>query len=101
MAKKSSTKTPKMTMTYAILALALNAVIIPGLGTFAVGIKRKGIRQMVVYGVGWLLMVLGMIGLFTGTNWLVLFLVVGWIVMILGWIWALMTGIQLVKVSKH
>lgn len=64
----------------AILALILNVIVLPGLGTVIAGDTNVGVTQLVLFLVGIPLS----------------FILIGIPLMIGMWIWALITGIQLV-----
>lgn len=73
----------KPTQTMAIVALLLNILVLPGLGTLIAGRTKTGIWQIVLAVVS--------IPLF--------FVFVGFLTGLAAWIWGLVTGIQLVKES--
>ena len=82
----------------AVLALLLNLIIMPGIGSIVGGRTGAGIAQLVIF-LGSLIVgfVITFITLGFG-------IIIGLPIMILGalgaWIWALVTGIQLVQASK-
>jgi hypothetical protein len=80
----------------AIVALILNVIILPGLGSLIGGKTREGIWQLVLYIGGFLLgllLILSVVGVFVGIPVLI-------IAPIVAWVWGLMTGIKLIKESK-
>jgi TM2 domain-containing membrane protein YozV len=82
MAKK---KKSELTQTLAIVALILNILVLPGLGTLIARKTRTGLWQLGLFVVGIPLVVLFGLGL---------------LLMLGSWIWALVTGIQLVQESS-
>ena len=72
----------------AIVGLLLNILILPGLGSLIGGKTTAGVLQLVLSLIG-----LGLIFTLIGA-------VVGIPLLIAMWIWALVTGIQLIKESK-
>jgi hypothetical protein len=81
-AKSGSTK--GNTMGLAIVALILNILILPGLGTLIAGKIRTGVWQLVLAIVGFILS----------------FILIGIPILIAAWIWGLVTGIMLIKEAK-
>ena len=80
---KSEIKKPSQGI--AILSLILNILILPGLGSLIGGKITAGILQLIFSLIG-LVLTLTLIGA-----------VIGIPLMIAMWIWALITGIQLIK----
>lgn len=78
MAKK---KKEKVSQGLAIAALLINVLVLPGLGSIIGGKTNPGITQLVLFLIGIPLA----------------FVIVGIPLMIAMWIWALVTGIQIVK----
>lgn len=76
-------KKPDKTM--AIVGLILNIIILPGLGTIIAGRTKTGVIQLVLYIVA-ILLDLTIIGLIIGIP-----------LGIAMWIWALVTGIQILQ----
>ena len=72
----------------AALALILNILILPGLGSLIGGKISSGVIQLVfsLFGLGLTLTIIGAI--------------VGIPLMLAMWIWALVTGIQLIRASR-
>lgn len=98
MAKKSKSKKAKHNISenLAIVALILNIVILPGLGTLIGGKKNEGVWQLVLYLGGF---ILGL--LFTLT---IIGAIIG-IPMMFGaplaaWIWGIFSGVDLIKESE-
>lgn len=85
--KKVVKKAPvkkKPSMGLAIAGLIINVIILPGLGSLIGGRKRDGVIQLVLYIVGIPLM---------------FFFLLGLPLMIAMWIWALVTGIQMIRAA--
>jgi TM2 domain-containing membrane protein YozV len=76
---KSSTK--KSGMTLAIIGLLLNILILPGLGSLIGGRTKTGIWQLILSVIGIVLS----------------FVIIGIPILIASWIWALVTGIQMIQ----
>ncbi len=74
----------KISNSTAILALILNILVLPGLGSLIGGKTTAGVLQLVLFLIGIPLT----------------FVFIGIPLMIGMWIWALITGIQLVSESK-
>ncbi|MDO8740594.1 MAG: hypothetical protein Q7J54_03395 [Candidatus Woesearchaeota archaeon] len=68
--------------TLAIVGLILNIVILPGLGTIIAGRTKTGVIQLVLYIIGIPLIFAFGLGL---------------VLMVAMWIWALVTGIQILQ----
>ena len=66
----------------AIVALVLN-ILVPGLGTIISGKIKEGVWQIVLLCIGLILLVL----------------YIGWVIIIGVWLWALISGIRLIKDS--
>ena len=84
LSKNSSRQTANKTKTLAIVALILNILILPGLGTLIAGKTKTGIWQLVLAIIG---IVLSLI-------------LIGIPILIAAWIWGLVTGIYLVKEAR-
>ncbi len=84
--KKSNPKSKKNSpnQTIAIIALILNILIIPGLGSLIGGKTREGIWQLVLSIIGGLLSII----------------LIGIPIVIAAWIWGLVTGIKLIQESN-
>jgi TM2 domain-containing membrane protein YozV len=83
--KRSKTISPKKKISenLAIVCLLLNIIILPGLGSLIGNKKKQGILQLILFVLG-----------------IPLSLILIGIPMILGaWIWAIVTGINLIKES--
>jgi TM2 domain-containing membrane protein YozV len=78
MAKKKS----DVTQTIAIVALLLNLLVLPGLGTIIAKRVKTGVIQLVLFVVGIPLVLAFGLGL---------------LLMLGAWIWSLVTGIQLIQ----
>lgn len=91
MAKKTS-------QTIAIIALLLNILVIPGLGTIIAGKVMTGILQLVFFIVGLLLVVGGAIFavLLIGIP----FLIAGLILMFTMWVWSIVSGVRLITAAE-
>lgn len=81
MATKKKKDNEKPSQGLAIAALLLNILVLPGLGTIIGGDTNNGVIQLVLFVVGIPLA----------------FVIVGIPLMIAMWIWALVSGIQMVK----
>ncbi len=79
--KKPAAGVAPITKDRAILALILNVIVLPGLGTIIAGDTNTGVVQLVLFLVGIPLS----------------FVLIGIPLMIGMWIWALITGIQMVN----
>ncbi|MBW2982790.1 hypothetical protein KY327_00640 [Candidatus Woesearchaeota archaeon] len=79
--KKSGNDKQQLSQGMAIAALLLNILVLPGLGTIIGGDTNNGVIQLVLFIVGIPLA----------------FVIVGIPLMIAMWIWALVSGIQMVK----
>ena len=94
--KKKDGANKKPDQGLAIVALILNILVLPGLGSIICGKTKEGVWQLVL--------VLG--GVFLGILFTVTIIgaVIGIPLMIFGplagWVWALVTGIQLVQESS-
>ena len=84
--KKNKIKKPSQGI--AILSLILNILILPGLGSLIGGRIGSGIVQLIFSLIG-LVLTLTLIGAIIGIP-----------LMIAMWIWALITGIQLIKETE-
>lgn len=81
---KKKEENKKISESLAIVCLLLNIVVLPGLGTLIGGKKKDGILQLVLFLIGIPLS----------------FVLIG-IPLVLGaWIWAIVSGVQLIKESK-
>lgn len=99
MAKKKTVKKKKAVVkkkpdqTLAIVGLILNIVIMPGIGSIVGGRVKEGIWQLVLF-IGsiivGLLLIITIIGMIIGIP-ILIFGMMG------AWIWALVTGIQMVQ----
>lgn len=81
---QKSKKTQRPTQSIAIAALLLNIFILPGLGSLIAGRTKEGVIQVILVAVSIPL----------------LFLIIGIPLLIGVWIWALVTGIQIIKEAK-
>ena len=79
----------------AIAGLIVN-LFFPGLGSLIGGRTKTGIWQLVLLVLSWVL-VFGGVFLLLLDSVLALLIILGWVVSIGNWIWALVTGIQMVK----
>ena len=77
-------KSKKQSKTLAIVALLINILLIPGLGSIIGGRVSTGVVQLILVIVGIALS----------------FILIGIPLLIAAWIWALITGIQLVNESE-
>ncbi len=68
--------------TLAIVALIVN-LLIPGVGTIIWGETKTGVIQLILYIVGWLLLIV----------------LIGVLVMLASWIWALVSSIKMIQSS--
>ncbi len=85
-AAKATVSKNKPSQTVAIVALILNIIIMPGLGTLVGGRIREGIWQLVLL---W-------IGVF-----LSMFLIgVPLVIVIAAWIWGIVSGVRLIQESQ-
>lgn len=88
MAKKSKNNykksSKKKNETLPVLALILNILILPGLGSIIGGKTKTGVWQIVLFAVG---VVLSLI-------------LVGIPLIIAAWIWGLITGIQMIQENR-
>lgn len=83
-AVSTSAKPKKVSQGLAIAALILNILVIPGLGTIIGGRTKTGVIQLVVTLVSIPLM----------------FILIGFPIAIAMWMWAIVTGVQLIKESQ-
>ncbi len=74
----------KITEALAIVCLLLNILLMPGLGSIIAGKTGQGIAQLILFIIGIPLS----------------FILIGIPLIIASWIWALVTGIQIVKEAK-
>jgi len=79
----------------AIAGLIVN-LFFPGLGSLIGGRTKTGIWQLVLLVLSWVLVFGGVFLSLLGSV-LSLLIILGWVVSIGNWIWALVTGIQMVK----
>jgi len=70
----------------AFACLLLNITAAPGIGTFLWGLKKLGIKQLVLSIIGMLMMLFGKA-----------FTIIGSVVIGIAWIWSVMTGIKIMK----
>ena len=86
--KKASAKTTvsknKPSQTVAIVALILNIIIMPGLGTLVGGRIKEGVWQLILFFVG------GFLSIF----------LVGIPLVIAAWIWGIVSGVRLIQESQ-
>ena len=82
--KKLPSDKRKINQSLAIVALVLNVIILPGLGSLIGGRIKVGIWQLVLGIVGGLLFVF----------W------IGIPIWLAGWIWGIVTGVQLIKEAQ-
>jgi hypothetical protein len=90
--KKSKTKTPER-QALSIVALVLNVLVLPGLGTLVGGRIKEGVLQLVLVLGGALIgiaLILTVVGLPLG----VFLLICG---PIAGWIWGIVSGVRLIQ----
>lgn len=85
--KKTRSKNAKSNSdkTIAILALLLNTVILPGLGTIIAGKTKTGVWQIVLF----------IIGAFLS------FILIGIPIVIAVWIWGIVSSITILKESEY
>lgn len=83
-AKATSPRKKGMTMGLAIVALILNILIIPGLGTLVAGRIRSGVWQIVLAVVGFILS----------------FVLIGIPILIAAWIWGLVSGVRFIQEAE-
>jgi len=77
----------KISLVFAVIALLLNILIVPGIGSVIAGRIRSGIIQILLAVIGfflWLTVMGNIAGIF---------------MLIVAWVWALITGINIVKDS--
>ena len=79
----------------AIAGLIVN-LFFPGIGSLIGGRTKTGIWQLVLLVLSWVLVFGGVFLSLLGSV-LSLLIILGWVVSIGNWIWALVTGIQMVK----
>ena len=79
----------------AIAGLIVN-LFLPGLGSLIGGRTKTGIWQLVLLVLSWVL-VFGGVFLLLLDSVLSLLIILGWVVSVGNWIWALVTGIQMLK----
>ena len=79
----------------AIAGLIVN-LFFPGLGSLIGGRTKTGIWQLVLLVLSWVLVFGGVFLSLLGSV-LSLLIILGWVVSIGNWIWALVTGIQMLK----
>lgn len=86
MAKKSKKNSRRSSKneTLPVIALILNVLILPGLGSIIGGKTKTGIWQIVLFSIG---VVLSLI-------------LVGIPLLIAAWIWGLITGIQMIQENR-
>ena len=77
----TSKKKEKISESLAIVCLLLNILVLPGVGSIIAKRTTEGIIQIVLWVVGWI----GLVFL------------IGFPLLIAAWVWALVTGIQIVK----
>ncbi len=97
-AVSTSAKPKKVSQGLAIAALILNILVIPGLGTIIGGRTKTGILQMVFFVLGMGLVVGGAIFSIFLVG--IPFLIAGLILVFAMWVWAIVTGVQLIKESQ-
>ncbi len=96
-------RTKKPNQGLAIVALIINLFLLPGLGSIIAGRIKSGIWQLALHIGGIVMVVTGVIFMVT----IFLFavgiplLILGFISIITAWIWALVTGIQLVQEASE
>ena len=78
-------KTTNSEKTIAILALLLNILVFPGLGTIIGGKFKTGIWQMILFSIGVALS----------------FILIGIPIIVAVWIWALVSSIKILQEVKH
>jgi len=83
-AKKVSSGGKRNSLALAIVALILNILIIPGLGSLIGGRTRAGVWQLVLAVVGFILS----------------FILIGVPILIAAWIWGIVTGIRLIQEAQ-
>ncbi len=83
--KKISKKPSKATLTMAIIALLLNTLILPGLGSLIAKKTKEGILQIILAAVGIVFS----------------YFIVGIPILILVWVLGLITGIRLIIEAKE
>lgn len=86
-APKKSAKAPKVkapSQAIAIVALILNLVILPGLGSLIGGKTKEGIWQLVLFLVGIPLIII----------------LIGIPMMIAAWVWGIVTGVKLIQETQ-
>ena len=94
--KKKNKK--KISEGMAIIALLLNILLLPGLGTLIAGRITTGIIQIVLLVTSWILILVGFIlsTILIGIP----ILILGCLLSLAVWIWSLVTGIQLIKEAQ-
>ncbi len=78
-----------------ILALLLNVIILPGLGTIVHGEGKRGLIQIVCAIISISLVVIGIVGIVFVIP--IIFIIIGFLTGFLTWLWALLDGIAFVK----
>ncbi len=76
--------TKKPTITLAIIALLLNLLILPGLGSLIAGKTRQGLWQVILTVIGLILMII----------------IIGIPIILVAWIWGIITGANLIKEAQ-
>ena len=94
--KKKNKK--KISEGMAVIALLLNILLLPGLGTLIAGRITTGIIQVVLLFLSWILIVVGV--LFLAFLIGIPILIIGCLLSLSVWIWSLITGIQLIKEAQ-
>ena len=79
----------------AIAGLIVN-LFFPGIGSLIGGRTKTGIWQLVLLVLSWVLIIGGVFLSLLGSV-LSLLVILGWVVSVGNWIWALVTGIQMLK----
>lgn len=81
---KRTASRKKKSMGMAVIALLLNILILPGLGTLIGGKTRTGIWQLVIAVIGIILSII----------------VIGIPILIAAWIWGIVTGVQMIQEAQ-
>ncbi len=88
-----SRRSRDVSMGLAIIALILNVIFVPGLGTLIAGKSRTGIWQVA-------LLLVGAIFFSIAYIYEASVFYVGSLLMIAAWMWGLITGVQLIQEAK-
>ena len=86
-----------MAETKAVVGLILNIIGFVGVGSLIGGRTKAGIWQVVLWILSLVLVFAGIFGAATGSAALALLTVLGYLLYLGDWIWALVTGIQMLK----